>query len=145
MTPEQEEKLILAVKEGVNNAYTKNNSEEDSRFGASVLTDKGNIYSSGHYASDTGSLTLHAEQAVLAHAASHGEYSIVAIAVSGNEKAFLKNGSQVIYPCHLCKQLLWESYLKSGVNTEVLLVKDDRIVERVFIKDMINYPWPSGF
>lgn len=58
MNKEQEQQLILSVKDGINNA------------------------------SDTGSLTLHAEQAVLAHAAAHG-------------------------------------------------------VERMFIKDIMNYVWPK--
>lgn len=142
MTTEQEQKLILATKEGLKNAYTKNYNE-DSRVGASVLTNKGNIYSSGNYTSDTGTLTLHGEQAVLAHSASHGEYGIVAIAIAGNERALSKNHNQTIYPCHMCKQLLWESHLQSGINTEILLIKDNIVVERLFIKDIINYPWPK--
>ncbi len=143
MTTEQEQKLILAVQEGIKNAYTKNDNNADSRFGASVLTDKGNIYSSGHYTSDTGSLTLHAEQVVLAHAASHGEYGIVAMAISGNEKALSKNHNHFIYPCHMCKQLIWESCLRSGINIEILLVQNGQIVEKIFIKDIMNYAWPK--
>ena len=69
------------------NAFTGTNKPNDARFGAAVLTKKGNIYSSGQYYSDTYSLTLHAEQAALAHAAAHGEYDITAIAVVGNESA----------------------------------------------------------
>ncbi len=143
MTNEQEQKLILATEEGLKNAYTKNYNK-DSRVGASVLTDKGNIYSSGNYTSDTGSLTLHGEQAVLAHSASHGEYGIVAIAIAGNERALSKNHNQTIYPCHMCKQLVWESCLKSGINTEILLVQNGKVVERMFIKDIMNYAWPNG-
>lgn len=55
------------------------------RFGSAVLTKHGNIYSSGQYFSDTYSLTLHAEQAALVHAAAHGEHDVIAIAAVSTE------------------------------------------------------------
>jgi len=144
MTNEQKQNLILGVEQGIKNAYTKNKDNNDSRVGASVLTDKGNFYSSGNYYSETGSLILHGERAVLAHASSHGEYGIVAIAIGGNERAFTKNNNQTIYPCHMCKQLIWESSLRSGINTEILIVEQGKIKERFFIRDIMNYAWPNG-
>jgi len=60
MSPELEQHLIQSAVEGMNNAYTGTNKPDDVRFGAAVLTDKGNIYASGQYFSDTYSLTLHA-------------------------------------------------------------------------------------
>ena len=137
-----EQKLIQAAIEGIRNAFTGTNKPEDMRFGAAVLTQKGNIYSSGQYYSDTYSLTLHAEQAALAHAAAHGEYDIVTIAVTGNEAA---GGDDSIYPCHMCKQLLWESYLRSKQNTEIILANEQgNVLERLKLLDIINYPWPKG-
>lgn len=112
------------------------------RFGAAVLTKRGNIYSSGQYYSDTYSLTLHAEQAALAHAAAHGEYAIVAIAVTGNEPA---SPGDSIYPCHMCKQLLWESYLRSRENTQLIMLDEKgNVLEKIKLLDMINYSWPSA-
>ncbi len=141
MNKKVEKELRKAAIEGMENAFTETNKPEDRRFGASVLTKKGNIYSSGAYFSDTYSLTLHAEQAVLAHAAAHGEYDIVAIAITGNEP--VKPGDS-IYPCHMCKQLLWESSLRSKQNTEILLLDEKgTIVERLKLFDIINYPWPA--
>ncbi len=136
-----EQKLIESAREGIKNAFTGTNKPEDMRFGAAVLTQKGNIYSSGQYYSDTYSLTLHAEQAALAHAAAHGEYDIVAIVVTGNETA---GGDDSIYPCHMCKQLLWESSLRSKQNTEIILL-DERgnVLERLKLREIINFPWPK--
>ncbi len=136
-----EKKLIKATLEGVKNAFTGTNKPNDFRVGAAVLTKKGNIYSSGQYFSDTYSLTLHAEQAALAHAASHGEYAIAAISITGNKPT--KPGDS-IYPCHMCKQLLWESYLYSNQDMEIILLDEKgKVLERLNLVDIINYPWPK--
>lgn len=143
ITKQQEEKLIQAAQEGMRNAFTGTNKPGDMRFGASVLTKKGNIYSSGQYYSDTYSLTLHAEQAALAHAAAHGEYAIVTIFITYSKAASL--GEDIIYPCHMCKQLLWESYLRSKQNTEIIMADEKgKILEKLKLLDIINYPWPKG-
>lgn len=142
ITAQQEKNLITAALEGTRNAFTGTNKPEDMRFGAAVLTKKGNIYSSGQYYSDTYSLTLHAEQAALAHAAAHREYEIVAIAITGNGPS---GPNDSIYPCHMCKQLLWESHLRSKENTEVILLDEKgQVLERLKLLDVINYPWPKG-
>lgn len=138
-----EQKLIEAAKEGVANAYSKNGSFDDSRIGAAVLTDKGNIYSSGQSYSDSGSLILHAEQGAVAHAAAHGEYAFVAIAVIGNKKAKEHNNNSLIYPCHICKQVLWERFVHFGVNTEIIIIDNDEVVERIMLKDIMNHAWPA--
>lgn len=144
MKTEVEKKLIRAAIEGMKHAFTGTNKTGDIRFGAAVLTKKGNIYSSGQYFSDTYSLTLHAEQAALAHAAAHGEYDIAAIVITGNESAGAsKDGS--IYPCHMCKQLLWESYLRSRQNTEIILLDEKgKVLERLKLLDIMSHVWPKN-
>ncbi len=140
MNQEQETSLIKAALEGIKNAFTGTNKPEDFRVGSAVLTRKGNIYSSGQYASDTHSLTLHAEQAALAHAAAHGEYEIVVIVTTANITA---GGDRPVYPCHMCKQLLWESHLRSKENTEIIILNNLGIVlERFRLLDIIDHPWP---
>ena len=147
MKKDAEKKLILAAIEGMKNAFTGTNKPGDMRFGAAVLTKRGNIYSSGQYYSDTYSLTLHAEQAALVHAAAHGEYEIAAIAITGNEpcgdtKSDIDNS---IYPCHMCKQLLWESYLRSKLNTEIILADEKgKVLERLKLLDIMSHTWPRG-
>ncbi len=137
----KEQALIKAALEGMRNAFTGTNKTSDMRFGAAVLTKKGNIYSSGQYYSDTYSLTLHAEQAALAHAAAHGEYDIITIAVTGNQPLSPKDS---IYPCHMCKQLLWENHLRSKQNIKIISVNDKgEILGSLKLLDIINYPWPK--
>lgn len=134
-----EQKLIAAAMLGMQNAFTLNNLPEDFRFGAAVLTMQQNIYAAGQYFSDTYSLTAHAEQAALIHAAAHGEYNILAIAIIHN-----KSGENKTNPCHLCKQLLYENYLRSGHNIQVLLLNSTGIiVEKVRLLAMMPYPWPE--
>lgn len=141
MTEEQQKLLIKEAIQGMKHAFTGTNKPDDVRFGASVLTKQGNVYGAGAYFSDTYSLTLHGEQAALAHAAAHGEYDIEVIAIIGNTPA--KPGDS-IYPCHMCKQLLWESHLRSGINTTILLLDEKgEILETLKLLDIMNYPWPA--
>lgn len=141
MTEEQQKLLIKEAIQGMKNAFTGTNKPEDRRFGAAVLTKQGNVYGAGAYFSDTYSLTLHGEQAALAHAAAHGEYAIEAIAIIGNAPA--KPGDS-IYPCHMCKQLLWESHLRSHLNTKILLLDEKgTVLETLQLLDIMNYPWPA--
>jgi cytidine deaminase len=107
-------------------------------FAAAVFTKKGNIYASAQYFSDTYSLTLHAEQVALAHAAAHGEGEIVAIACTSNEPKGVWS-----YPCHMCKQLMWESQLRSGIEMKVINFDQYGKVEELLLSEMMKYAWPT--
>ena len=109
-------------------------------YGSAVLTDKGEIYSASNYGSDTASLTLHAEQAALAHAAAHGASKIVAIACAGKEDP---EGKKFCHPCGICKQLIWENSLKSGIPVKVVManLKGEYVVKD--IKELVPFPWPE--
>lgn len=136
MTSEQEQQLIAAALQGVSYALTENNTSSDSRYGAAVLTEAGAVYASGQYYSKTQTLTLHAEQSALAHAAAHGAYDIIAIAVASNK-------TETGYPCHMCKQLLWESHLRSGHDIEILIINDEKITERFLLSEIMSHTWPK--
>jgi cytidine deaminase len=137
ITPEQKQQLISEALRAVKNCYPKDSKYS---YAAAVLTDKGNIYSAASYASDTASLTLHGEQSALAHAAAHGEEIIHAMAVASNEK--LKKG-EFTAPCHMCKQLLWESRLRSGVPMLIILANNCDETKEVCIDDLMPLPWPA--
>ena len=83
-------------------------------------------------------MTLHAEQAALAHEAAHGEGEIIAIAATSNEPIGAKS-----YPCHMCKQLLWESRRRSGLPMEIIVFDQFGSVEELNLDDIMNYAWPS--
>lgn len=131
------QKLIDASIKALDNPYAK---DYKRIFTAAVLTTHGNIYSAISYYSDTYSLTLHGEQAALCHAACHGEGEILAIAICSNEDL---SPSEFTNPCHMCKQLLWESQLRSGVNMQVILVHKTGEVKEIPLNEMISYPWPE--
>jgi cytidine deaminase len=88
--------------------------------------------------SDTYSLTLHAEQAALAHAAAHGEGEIVAMACTSNEPQGVWS-----YPCHMCKQVMWESQLRSGIEMKVINFDQYGKVEELQLSEMMKYAWPT--
>lgn len=137
MNKPQKQKLIKAAKEALKNPYPKG---AETVYSAAVLTKKGNIYSAAQYFSDTYSLTLHGEQAALSHAAAHGEGDIVVIAITSNEN--LQKG-EFTYPCHMCKQLLYESSKRSKINMEILIFNSFGEEQSTDINSMINYPWPK--
>lgn len=136
MNKKQKESLVEESKKALKNVYPKDSSAV---YSAAVLTKKGNIYSSSNYGSDTASLTLHAEHAALAHAAAHGESEIIAIAVSSKEE--LKKG-EFTTSCHMCKQLLWESRLRSKIPMLVIFANHYGETKEVDLDDMMPYPWP---
>ena len=131
------EKLIEEAKKALKNRYPK---DLPFAYSAAVLTKSGNIYSSSNYFSDTASLTLHAEQAALSHAASHGEREIIAIAVASTED--LKK-REFTPPCHMCKQLLWESRLRSKIPMLIILVNDFKEIKEIDLDKLIPSPWPT--
>jgi len=133
----QKKKLIEEDKKALENAYPKSH---ESAYSAAVLTKSGNIYSAASYVSDTYSLTLHGEQLVLAHAASHGESDIEAIAITSKEE--LKKG-EFTPPCHTCKQILYESQMHSGVKMLVIFANQHGETKEIMLDEMIPYPWPA--
>ncbi|QQR80672.1 MAG: cytidine deaminase [Deltaproteobacteria bacterium] len=69
--------------------------------GAAVLTKSGKIYSSGNVENGCYALTICAERGALYHAIANGEFEFEALAVT--------NGSaELITPCGVCRQVLWE-------------------------------------
>lgn len=129
--------LIDQAKKCLKNPYPSNSAFA---YSASVLTKKGNIYASAQYGSDTHSLTLHAEQAALAHAAAHGEGEILALLCTSNEK--LDKG-EFTNPCHMCKQLLWENQRNSKISITIILLNSFGETKDISLNDLISYPWPK--
>jgi cytidine deaminase len=111
------------------------------RFGAALKTVSGNVFSSSAFWSSTLTLALHAEHATLAHAAAHNDRSVVAIACVSTEDP---KGDAFCHPCGICKQLIYENSLSSGIDILVLManLKGGFISKRVSELDL--FPWPSS-
>jgi cytidine deaminase len=137
ITQELKEKLIEEATKALDNRYPKST---PFAYASAVLTSTGNIYSASNYGSATASLTLHAEQSALAHAAAHGEGSIVAIAVASTEELGF---DEFTPPCHMCKQLLWESHLNSKLPMLLILTNQHGQTKEVDLMEIMPLPWPA--
>lgn len=123
LTKEECRKLLKATSEAMANTFPKANDG----YAVALMTNVGNIYTGISYGSDTGTLTMHSEATALAHAAIHGEKEIAAITGPS---------------CHICKQLIYESSLRSGIDT-VEIIEEDGVIKQVPISEMMPYPWPE--
>lgn len=119
---EECELLLSEAELAMNNTYPSPNSG----YAAAVMTDSGKIFSGGSYSSNTETLTMHGEAVALAHAASNGEKNIVAITGPN---------------CHICKQLIYESSLNSGIEI-VVVIKEDEVIKQIPISELMPCPWP---
>lgn len=115
--------MFRVADEAMKNTFPKRNEG----FAVAVLTKKGNIYPGVSYCSDTYTLTMHSEAVALAHAAVHGETEIIAITGPN---------------CHICKQLIWESSLRTGIDI-VVLMEEDGEIKQIPISELMPYPWPE--
>ncbi len=136
---EQERKnaIVEAAKDALKTPYAV---ETKQNYSAAVLTKEGNIYPGISYFSDTYSLTIHGEQAALSHAASHGEGDILAIAIASNED---KKEGEFTNPCHMCKQVLYESSKRSNLPMLVILTNKNGETKEIDLSEMMPYPWPQ--
>lgn len=112
----------------------------DRKFGAALMTAKGNVYAASAFWSETLALCLHAEQAALAHAAAHGELDVVALACVSTESA---DETALCHPCGLCKQLLYESAKAAGHEITILMAARNGNYKAVGIADLTPFPWPA--
>lgn len=117
------QKLLKAADEAMKNIFPKANDG----FAVALMTENRKIYTGASYKSDTETLTIHSEASALAHAANHGETKIIAITGPN---------------CHCCKQLIWESSLRSGIDT-LIIVKEGGGVKQIPISKLMLYPWPE--
>ncbi len=96
-------------------------------YSVALLTDQGHVYTGASYNSDTYTLTMHSEAVALAMAANHGETKIVAITGPN---------------CHICKQLIYESSLRSGLDT-LIIIEEQNLIKQIPISGLMPYPWPE--
>ena len=123
LTMDECSKLIDVSSKALKNTYP----EPNNGYAVALLTKIGNIYEGVSYKSDTYTLTMHSEATALANAAIHGEKDIVAITGPN---------------CHICKQLIYESALNSGIDVTVV-IDEDGVIKQIPISELMPYPWPE--
>lgn len=97
------------------------------KFTCAVLTINGNIYPGISYNTEIYTATMHGEMVALAHAAVHGEKEIIAITGPS---------------CHLCKQVIWENSLQSGIEI-LMIIKNDNGFKKIPISELMPLAWPD--
>ncbi|MSU55227.1 MAG: hypothetical protein EXS46_01655 [Candidatus Taylorbacteria bacterium] len=115
--------LLKVGEEAFKNTYPKSRDG----FAVALMTVSGNVYTGVSYRSDTATLTMHSEATALVHAAIHGEKNVVAITGPN---------------CHICKQLIYESSLRSGIDV-VVIIREGGKIKQIPISKMMPYPWPE--
>lgn len=123
LTTEQCNELLERADKALVNTYPESNSG----YAVALLTKAGNIYEGVSYKSDTYTLTMHSEATALANAAIHGEKDILAITGPN---------------CHICKQLIYESSLNSGIDV-LVIIKEGKEIKQIPISELMPYPWPE--
>jgi cytidine deaminase len=116
------------------------NQPSNLRFGAAVRTRAGQVYSASVFWSASAQLTVHAEHAALVHAAARGEREIVAVACVSTEDP---RGVALCHPCGLCRQVLYESSMISGIDLDVVMGSRSGAFAVKKISELCPYPWPS--
>src|SRR6185295_12669260 len=106
LTIEQCNELLERAEKALVNTYP----ESGNGYAVALLTKAGNIYEGASYKSDTYTLTMHSEATALANAAIHGEKEVIAITGPN---------------CHICKQLIYESSLNSGIDVLIIIKEDN--------------------
>ncbi len=120
--PEEKAREMFARAEA---ALANTYPDPNSGHAVTVLTDQGDLFEGVSYKSQTQTLTMHSEATALANAAIHGQKNILAITGPN---------------CHICKQLIWESALNSGIDTLVLTEEDGQILQTP-ISELMPMPW----
>ena len=123
LTKDECEQLFKTGKEAMKNTYPVSGIG----FAVALMTKSGNVYPGVSYISDTDTLTMHSEATALSHAAIHGEKDVVAITGPN---------------CHICKQLIYENSLRSGIDIVVVIQENNKVVQ-IPISKLMPYPWPN--
>lgn len=123
LTNEECNLLLQSAKESMQYTYP----EPHAGFATALMSESGKIFTGASYVSDTHNTTMHGEAVCLAVAAQSGETKIAAI-VGPN--------------CHNCKQLIWESSIRSKIDT-VVIIEEDGVIKQIPISTLMPYPWPD--
>ncbi len=112
----QQRELIEKAKEVKKNSYSIY-----SKFpvGASVLTQKGNIYVGTNMENASYGLSVCAEVGAIQSAVSAGDFEITKIAIVTNDK------EKISTPCGRCRQIIFEAGEVSQTDIEVIIANKD--------------------
>jgi len=132
----QEKKLVLEAEKAMKNSY---NPYSFFYVGAAVLTGKGKIFSAANMANGSSSVNLCAERAVIATANSAGHRDIRAMAIIA--KSGKNHYDDIITPCGVCRQFLFEIERITGKELQIICVDPKKkSVLKATISELLPLP-----
>ncbi|WP_270771133.1 cytidine deaminase [Intestinibacter bartlettii] len=103
------------------------------KYGAAVLTKKGNIYSAGQYSSYNHITSIHAEMAAIILATMNNDPEICALSLSCSD-------NNETFSCGICLQFIKEHSMRTGNDIYIIYDYGDR--KRCFFQSEItNEMW----
>lgn len=92
------------------------------KYGAAVLTKRGNIYSAGQYSSFNHITSIHAEMGAILCATMAGEPEIIALALAIN-----KESGEEPKSCGICLQFIKEHCKRTQIDIDIIYIQKDKI------------------
>ena len=105
-------KLIEEARKAIDKGFYAANTP-NRRYGAAVMTDKGNIYSAGQYSSFNHITSIHAEMGAIISATMNNDSGVVALALASSCK-------EATCSCGVCMQFIKEHCMRTGIDIELI-------------------------
>ena len=126
------DKLVDEARKAIQKGFYAK-SDQVVKYGAAVLTNKGNIYSSGQYSSFNHITSIHAEMGAVLLATMNNDSGVIALALAGENTVN-------ICCCGACLQFLKEHYNRTGLDMDLVFVKGNSY-KVVKLTELIEYLW----
>lgn len=104
--------LIEEARKAIDKGFYASNTPTR-RYGAAVITDKGNIYSAGQYSSFNHITSIHAEMGAIICATMNNDSKVVALALASSCK-------EATCSCGVCMQFIKEHCMRTGIDMELI-------------------------
>jgi cytidine deaminase len=133
-------KLLVKAREVQRTGF---NPHTDSRVGAAILTDRGEIITASNIVPKARNTNICSETAVMIKANSLGKERFVALALIGRSGR-PKPKNYMYTPCGNCRQLIYEYAADSGIDTDVIMAnKSMTKVAVIPISKLLPYAFPA--
>lgn len=135
---QEEQNLLSEAEKALANAYNPYNSQ--TRIGAALLTDSGQIFIGSSIANASSTVNLCAERIVIGTANSQGQRDIKMMAMIGTDSDGVVENP--VMPCGVCRQFM-EEFLT--INKKDIIVLCSNSVKDVIIKTSLQELLPLPY
>lgn len=128
------ERLVQHALEAMKKAFMT--SPQGTRYGAAVLTSRGEVYTAGQYSSFNHITNIHAEVGAILTATMAGDPEVVALAIVSSASS-----ADYCRPCGICRQVIVEHAMRTGKEILILMGKIDGSYEEMPIQALLPHVW----